>query len=676
MSEVFCGAAVRLWGDTAQDAVYRAIQAQNQPMWRALWSQCVAANRRSSSSDKEVGEGHGGTPVTEASAKADAAVIVAGFVLSVPWRDDGKASSETDLHHTSPVDEASSKSQVGPSASALQSATRRYLCVSLGSGSRCLGVREGREKTAEVALQRSLELRDGHAEVMARRGLVAFLLDLAETGARMPAEDALTTLPFLKPVHVTQEGANAKAGWDLQDGVCVHLVCSRWMCGSLAAVAGGTARSGHLLLRAGCGCWASRATQEEVRGIEAETGQVGPASASPQPVVYLQGHVIAAHYSSIDGAATYARCSRLKPGRGRPNLTMSCTDKVWRWSVFGLQGRRRASLFPTPLRLSSVHILRGAASLPASSSAAGMRDNYEALQKARELLQWRTRSWWPTLPAAELARVTPKFVLFEAPSATNGRTPFLASTSSSSAPPTAAETATGDSSYSRCRWLAVHTAPATASPLSTVSRKRARMAAATGEEEEGEESDGDDTSMRRVVCCDWRTDGRAADSGGGGGGSANTLVLNTKAGLPQGMTARGLAQRALKDGVDGVDGGLPVARAYGGKSVMHGRRAAEQEAVNALWWRCPLSRSWMSHRLDRALAALGASPIVAALSASSAFDSSRMTASGVAFLDTVALLRVQEVAHRQHVQSRSDGSDEVIFLWATRAGGGEDEPMT
>ncbi|KPA76839.1 adenosine deaminase-like protein [Leptomonas pyrrhocoris] len=623
MAATFCGAAVDLWGDTPPDAFLRAIQAQRQPIWRALWAQCLDQQERVKPLSGERKEGHD-RPLQGGLAKADAAVIVAGFVLSVT------RSTVTAAAIAAEANTVDSPSETNAHPLPLSRGARRYLCVSLGSGSRCLGVRDAASNTAEEELQRAFELRDGHAEVMARRGLLAFLIELAECGVRASNQEEAIHVPFLQRVIVPAETSNTstltanRCGWALQDDVEVHLVCSRWMCGSLAAVAGGAGRSGHLLLRAGCRCWANKSAERTAEQEEEVQGHVcaGGHAAAPSPILHVQKHVVAAHCSPLDDAGKYAKCARVKPGRGRPNLTMSCTDKVWRWSVLGLQGRRRATLFPKPMRLSSVHVLRSPNAPPASmaESVAG------AAARARELFQWRTRSWWPALDAAELARVTPTFSFFFAPSRTGAAAPSV-----SSSPPLVGNERE-DSSYSRSRWLTVHHPPAASSP--TQLRKRER-----------EESAGVDGAGRcAALRCDWHVEHTSA--------SHNSLVLNTKAGLPQGMTARALQRR----------GGLPTKNSNAAAAETE-TRASVSATTESMWRHCPLSRPWMAHHVERASAAANS----AAATASCTLPSSS------SFLDSMTLLPMGQLAHQHHVRPEQAGNDNTLFLWTTTEGNAEEE---
>eukprot|EP00796_Vickermania_ingenoplastis_P004160 gene4160-3001_t len=288
---------------------------------------------------------------------------------------------------------------------------RRYLCVSLGSGTRCCGAEAD---FSFHPLLSAVTVGDGHAEVLARRGCVAFFLDAAAqvlAGAPHPL------------LSVSGERGTALC-W--REGLAAHLVVSQWPCGFLARAAT-KETGGRLLLRGPCAAL--------------------PVSAEAAAVPVF-GHALAPHKSAEDAAPAAAHAARVKPGRGAPNLHMSCSDKVWRWATAGIQGERRRAVLPH-LPLHSLHV---AAEGDAEAAAAAMRCVHslrspDSSQRCLLVSAMSTAALWGETGSGDAS-------------------PPAAPSSSSSPGGEAA-----DSSYSRAAWLA-HGEP--------VGRKRSRGGAPTG----------------------------------------------------------------------------------------------------------------------------------------------------------------------------------------------------
>ncbi|PBJ75579.1 adenosine deaminase-like protein (ADAT1h) [Trypanosoma cruzi cruzi] len=223
-----------------------------------------------------------------------------------------------------------------------------FICVSLGSGTRCVGY-----EPPLCSSEADIFLRDGHAEVMARRGFVAFLLD----AALYLAQSETGHHPFVERCHFLCKGPEGKKDVDtmwqcfrLRDGVTVHLVSTEYPCGAMSIPRGG----GHVLLSTPSGESLSSATGIDSASKKDESffASCDAAATDARPVILSYGHAIAAHRSHP--AEEMLHVGRVKPGKGRQNLCMSCSDKLLRWHCLGVQGRRRARLFPRPMSLTSV----------------------------------------------------------------------------------------------------------------------------------------------------------------------------------------------------------------------------------------------------------------------------------------------------------------------------------
>ena len=64
---------------------------------------------------------------------------------------------------------------------------------------------------------------------------------------------------------------------------------------------------------------------------------------------------------------------RIKPGRGDRTLSMSCSDKIMKWTILGLQGGLLSNFISKPIFLSSIIVCKGPYDPPALSRALSLR---------------------------------------------------------------------------------------------------------------------------------------------------------------------------------------------------------------------------------------------------------------------------------------------------------------
>lgn len=217
----------------------------------------------------------------------------------------------------------------------------KYICVSLGSGTRCCGASL---QFSSSHLLPSVAIGDGHAEVLARRGCIAFFLDSLEHFlADKDNPDAFEHLFFewKRPNSTCKGEGSDSLSWRWRPGVRLHLLVTQWPCGFLAKLCASETGS-RLLLR-------NPLKLDLSTCVHSTTDQEDHAGASTE----VFGHRLAQHRSAVDLMESLG--GRVKPGKGDPNLHMSCSDKIWRWSVQGVLGSRREALLP-PLLLSSLHV--------------------------------------------------------------------------------------------------------------------------------------------------------------------------------------------------------------------------------------------------------------------------------------------------------------------------------
>ncbi|KAK0142615.1 Double-stranded RNA-specific editase B2 [Merluccius polli] len=177
--------------------------------------------------------------------------------------------------------------------------------VALGSGTRCL--------SGEAHRDQGWAVNDCHAEVIARRALVGFLYTHLE----------LLLCQRVEGVERSVFRESAGGGFRLRDGLLFHMFLSSSPCGdarlhcpydTAATHLSGKKRRFHCHLR-----------------MKTEGGE-GTLPVTQQP------------RANQDGGS-----------QGRPLITMSCTDKMAKWSVLGLQGALLSRLME-PVYLYSVTV--------------------------------------------------------------------------------------------------------------------------------------------------------------------------------------------------------------------------------------------------------------------------------------------------------------------------------
>lgn len=263
--------------------------------------------------------------------------------------------------------------QAGPGVSQLA-------VVAIGTGTKCLGASKRRPGGVVV--------NDCHAEAVCRRALLRWLYaEMDEAIARfrraaqaaaveqgtagssgasaganaaaLAAAASTSVLRLVPPAACPARGADANTGpfggWQfgLQPGVRLHMYVSQPPCGDASilgahgCLTGGTgAAGGHACVGGsaaaadGYGRTGAKPLKRQRLGVADDDGY----SAQPQPQQEQgQWRLPQQHEVESYGEGQATGILRRKPGRGDATLSMSCSDKLARWALLGLQASFRGA---------------------------------------------------------------------------------------------------------------------------------------------------------------------------------------------------------------------------------------------------------------------------------------------------------------------------------------------
>ncbi|ORY06694.1 adenosine deaminase/editase, partial [Basidiobolus meristosporus CBS 931.73] len=205
-------------------------------------------------------------------------------------------------------------------------------CLSIGTGLKCLS--SSKLPTNGDALH------DSHAEIIARRGFIRYLLDQTLIVAKGGKSDILKI-----------GDTDQKSGTPFElvsPDITFHMYVSHCPCGDASTTPLANEQSAESYES-----FKKRKTFDEAQKVAKSSEVVAKNVEEVSETAPPSGNNLKR------GRVDYDRVNvlRTKPGRGdaEPTLSMSCSDKIARWNVLGLQSAMLSLLMP-PIYLASITI--------------------------------------------------------------------------------------------------------------------------------------------------------------------------------------------------------------------------------------------------------------------------------------------------------------------------------